>query len=676
MTAALPSYRFRLLHLTAVWAYAVSQPIFALVDGNPDLILSRDATRISVALFAVLVAVVPPALFTAYAWLAGRYSTWIGDRVYVFALGACLAPVAARLLKPLDAGTVVTLVFLGTLVFAGISVYVRSRVARLFVGYSIVLPALSLVWFVHGLPNLSQDAAAAAVRVASPAPVIFIQLDEMAASSLMTRDGEIDAVRYPNFARLAREGTWYRNATTVHEWTEDAVPSNLTGLIGDSRGIAILKNHPDNLFTLLSGSYWLRVDETITRLCPRSVCRRPQKSAFVTSYGLLKDSLKLLVPRVFPESLSEHMIPLNHDISIANETSSQTLLSGLQGMLDDVAQREQDNVLLFTHQMLPHAPWRFLPSGTAYDPRRMDGWYPAEFWADEPWLVLQNYQRYLLQVGYVDGVIGRVLRRLDRASLYDRSLIVVVADHGVSFRAGDGRRPVTPTNLADITNVPLFVKYPDQTRRGVDSRLVRSVDILPTIADVLGIRLPWRVDGVSLLGRLPDRDLVVGLRKTARVQASRDDARLRAARASGRLHVPLDEMLSNREETLQHKFEEFGEGRDSLFRIGRNKALIGRDVSGIVERSSAVDVEVENRKALDVRRASGFLPARISCHVRAGRLDEGVELAIAVNGRVRGLTTWFWDEDGERAAVPIARPGELLPRGRQRGRCLPGARTR
>ena len=62
MTLTLPSYRIRFLHLTAVWAYAVSQPVFALIDGNPDIILSRDATRFSVALFAVLVTVVPPAL--------------------------------------------------------------------------------------------------------------------------------------------------------------------------------------------------------------------------------------------------------------------------------------------------------------------------------------------------------------------------------------------------------------------------------------------------------------------------------------------------------------------------------------------------------------------------------------------------------------------------------------
>ena len=40
---------------------------------------------------------------------------------------------------------------------------------------------------------------------------------------------------------------------------------------------------------------------------------------------------------------------------------------------------------------------------------------PRDNGPTQPWLVLQNYQRHLLQVGYVDALIGRVLHTLDRA---------------------------------------------------------------------------------------------------------------------------------------------------------------------------------------------------------------------------------------------------------------------
>ena len=50
--------------------------------------------------------------------------------------------------------------------------------------------------------------------------------------------------------------------------------------------------------------------------------------------------------------------------------------------------------------------------------------------SENPWLPIQGYQRYLLQLGFVDQLIGRLMDRLREEHLYDRSLIVVTADHG------------------------------------------------------------------------------------------------------------------------------------------------------------------------------------------------------------------------------------------------------
>jgi hypothetical protein len=48
---------------------------------------------------------------------------------------------------------------------------------------------------------------------------------------------------------------------------------------------------------------------------------------------------------------------------------------------------------------------------------------------------------------------------------------------------------------------PLIVKTPHQHAGAIDDRPVRSIDVLPTIADVLDVKLPWKVDGRSILGR-------------------------------------------------------------------------------------------------------------------------------------------------------------------------------
>ena len=99
--------------------------------------------------------------------------------------------------------------------------------------------------------------------------------------------------------------------------------------------------------------------------------------------------------------------------------------------------------------------------------------------------------------GFVDTLLGQLIAHLKAARLYEKSLIVVTADHGVSFRPHDNRRSITETNFADIMTVPLFVKAPFQQRGEILEHNVETIDILPTIADILDIRLPWSVDGDS-----------------------------------------------------------------------------------------------------------------------------------------------------------------------------------
>ena len=60
---------------------------------------------------------------------------------------------------------------------------------------------------------------------------------------------------------------------------------------------------------------------------------------------------------------------------------------------------------------LPHWPWQYLPSGQQYpaDTRRIPGRRGTGLGARPPSLLAQGYQRYLLQLGYVDRLIGRLI---------------------------------------------------------------------------------------------------------------------------------------------------------------------------------------------------------------------------------------------------------------------------
>src|SRR3954453_21534002 len=164
------------------------------------------------------------------------------------------------------------------------------------------------------------------------------------------------------------------------------------------------------------------------------------------------------------------------------------------------------------HAFFPHEPRQYLPDGKSYQPggdfeSALDG---TESFTNE-WLTEQSLQRTLLQLMFTDRLVGRIVKRLRDTGQWDRTLFVITADHGESFkrkrtpaapfRPGHlhWRRAVSPSNLEEIAGVPMFVKYPGEQEGGVDQRFVKTLDVLPTIAAVTDHPPDWSVSGHSLL---------------------------------------------------------------------------------------------------------------------------------------------------------------------------------
>jgi len=120
-------------------------------------------------------------------------------------------------------------------------------------------------------------------------------------------------------------------------------------------------------------------------------------------------------------------------------------------------------------------------------------------WGDQH-LADAGRQLHLLQVQAADTLLGEMLDRLKQIGAYKDSMIVVTADHGVAFSLDQPTRAVTPQNYPQIMWPPLFIKYPDESSARVDDRPAQSVDIVPTIADVVGAKIDYPIDGRSLLG--------------------------------------------------------------------------------------------------------------------------------------------------------------------------------
>jgi hypothetical protein len=284
--------------------------------------------------------------------------------------------------------------------------------------------------------------------------------------------------------------------------------------------------------------------------------------------------------------------------------------------------------LSLKHTLLPHAPWQFLPDAKQY--RGGDDPFPglSSQSYDDATQVESLYQRHLLQLGFADRELGELLRRLEREGLFEKSLIVVAADHGVAFDTGEyDRRTITRDNAEQIASIPLFIKAPGQREGSVDDAYVETVDIVPTVFDLLHVRPRVPMDGRSAFSSEVQR------RRTVRI-FERDTFKP--------LRFAADAWERGKAAALERKLRLFGVGRDGpqrLFRIGPHPELLSRPVRSFpVEQSRGahfVDGEAYGR----VNPRSSSVPAWVT-----GSLDgvpPGRDLAVAVDGRIAALTRSF-----------------------------------
>jgi arylsulfatase A-like enzyme len=105
-------------------------------------------------------------------------------------------------------------------------------------------------------------------------------------------------------------------------------------------------------------------------------------------------------------------------------------------------------------------------------------------------------------IAFIDSQIGRLMAFLDARRLATRTVIVLVGDHGESL-GEHGERAHGFFIYEAVTRVPLIIRTPDSELRGRRvSHVVRSVDVMPTVLDLLNVRAPSSIAGVSLLPRM------------------------------------------------------------------------------------------------------------------------------------------------------------------------------
>ena len=129
-------------------------------------------------------------------------------------------------------------------------------------------------------------------------------------------------------------------------------------------------------------------------------------------------------------------------------------------------------------------------------------------WASNPERYKGNNKYFADMMEYCDRLTGRLVDKLKKEGLYDNTLIILTADNGTNVRIvskmkdGSSIRGGKGTTTDAGTHVAFIATYGSRqgTSRTCDD-LIDLVDVLPTVAQAMGIKIPkeWDTDGVSFL---------------------------------------------------------------------------------------------------------------------------------------------------------------------------------
>lgn len=653
-----PSRRWRELALDAAVVFglmgvALTQPLLDLFGRNPTFFVAGGYGRRQIVAFAVVIAVVPGLIVWVATTLPGLVHRTVGSvihRIRVAALAGLFALVLARSLG-LD-GLLTALLFAALVGVAVAFAEGRWRPVRQFLSYLALSNVVFLALFLFGSPTtelLRGASYADAGNVMVPSlegPVTVIVLDEFPLTSIVRPDGTINEVRYPNLAGLAEESTWFRNAATESQFTAYSVPSILSGTVAGKPDLPILTDFPRNYFTLFGRSYPVHRFEAITDLCPPDACGRQPAQPLSQA---LDDAKLVYQHRVLPERWREGLPAVDHawgqfgdapDAGAVEDAGSAGSESpaGPNDRLNHIPKEDrgpaaQRDVLLrqarlidanpsinFIHLLIPHLPYVLTPWGTVGINTEGLGDIPQPGQPGYERRVAELLAMQALQIGAVDQAIGEVISHLKAVGAWESGTFVLVSDHGrFSSVPGNGRN-YSEAVQDELLRIPLFIKAPGQTSGEVRDDPASTLDVLPSLIDLLGVETEWEFDGHSLFDNSDPQH-------------------------ERRLTSDLDGLFAVAawQESLYRPGDDWG----ALVALGEHGDLVGTSVSDHeVGGPSPLSWSLDYRPSLDDASATnGAVPVRLTGTIN-GTADKSNDLVVAIDGTIAG-TIGARERDGD-----------------------------
>lgn len=294
------------------------------------------------------------------------------------------------------------------------------------------------------------------LRVPEGTPVVLISIDTLRSDRLPAYGYE--AGDTPALDALAERGIVFERAYSHSPTTLPSHASILSGLLPPDHGVR------DNLGYRFDGERLATLPGLLRDAGYRT-------GGFVSAY-VLRSAVGLDAGfDVYDDAIEFRN---RQGLGDLQRPGDETLASAVE-WIDSLDAAEDEPFFLFFHVYEPHTP---------YQP-------PEPFAA-------RFASAYDGEVAHVDRIVGRLFDALERRGLYDRSLVIVLSDHGEGLM-DHGEQEHGILLYREAIQVPLLVKLPGDQRAGTRiSAPAQLVDVAPTVLDLLGLERPAGLAGASL----------------------------------------------------------------------------------------------------------------------------------------------------------------------------------
>jgi arylsulfatase A-like enzyme len=366
--------------------------------------------------------------------------------------------------------------------------------------------------------------------------IILITLDAFRYDLLMAN---LDTL--PNLRALRSQSASFENAFSTGPLTFFSFPGIVASVYSYHLGVGLhegvkgidelLRDHGFNASTIIEKNgflgpffgYALNAQYHVCVLSPRQVTKvRQSESASLKRRG--KAKARHDIWRHYPmAAVVQRLRPLwrgkKRTIAIGKYFLSAVQFSKLQltrktasveedhethrrfrdTVLDFIDSRFESPQFLWIHTMVNHAPYLPPQCGSEFSQRKVNYLNSRAISGFLTRKVCGQLRRvYVESMKVTDSLVGDVLHALETNGLLETSIIILTADHGEEFME-DGYFLHDAESSSDrLLHVPLMFYCPSLIQPKTISASVSSIDIAPTVCDLLGIEIPDTYRGLSL----------------------------------------------------------------------------------------------------------------------------------------------------------------------------------